>query len=225
MKVIITTLIVSCTAIVFNVSAQNLEVDGKVKLSTMDTLTSATATVVRKMDGTLGLRQYKIGDFAQGGIVFWIDETGEHGLACAKQDQSTGVRWYAGTSGETQAKGDGPFAGEMNTTIIIASQVAIGDDNSTYAARICAELQITEGGYTYADWYLPSEYELNLLYQNKATIDAAALANGGSSFATDSYWSSTEINNAGARSQNFDAGNPFNGGKNLGLHVRAIRAF
>jgi len=31
---------------------------------------------------------YTIGDWAQGGIVFWVDETGQHGLICAKEDQN-----------------------------------------------------------------------------------------------------------------------------------------
>ncbi len=73
---------------------------------------------------------YSVGDFAQGGVVFWVDETGEHGLVAAKKDQSTGVRWYAGTYGTTRATGDGPFSGELNTSIIIAAQVAIGDDGT-----------------------------------------------------------------------------------------------
>lgn len=32
---------------------------------------------------------YAVGDFAQGGIVFWIDEIGQHGLVCSKEDQYT----------------------------------------------------------------------------------------------------------------------------------------
>jgi len=28
---------------------------------------------------------YTVGDFAQGGIVFWVDETGQHGLVAAKR--------------------------------------------------------------------------------------------------------------------------------------------
>ena len=108
-----------------------------------------------------GITTYSVGDFAYGGIVFWVDETGQHGLVCSKEDQSTAVRWFAGTNGNTQAKGDGPYAGEANTSIIIAAQVAIGDDGDTYAARICNELQVTDGGKTYGDWYLPSKEELN----------------------------------------------------------------
>lgn len=102
--------------------------------------------------GSGGAMNYSIGDFAQGGIVFWLDETGQHGLVCAKEDQNTHIRWHAGTKGSTQAKGDGPFAGEAKTAIIIAAHVAIGDDGQPYAARICNELQISEGGKTYGDW-------------------------------------------------------------------------
>ncbi len=168
---------------------------------------------------------YSVGDFAQGGIVFWVDETGQHGLVAAKEDQSTEVRWYAGTYGNTQAKGDGPFAGEANTSIIIAAQVAIGDDGSTYAARICNELQITEGGKTYGDWYLPSKEELNLMYQNKAVIDATAGANGGSGFAYAPYWSSTEKSNGFAWLQYFDKGSQYYSEKDITIRVRAVRAF
>ncbi|HEY5689449.1 MAG TPA: DUF1566 domain-containing protein [Yeosuana sp.] len=171
---------------------------------------------------------YTIGDFAQGGIVFWVDETGQHGLACAKEDQSTGVRWCAGVNGWTQAKGDGPFAGEANTSIIIAAQVAIGDDNSTYAARICNELQVTEGGKTFGDWYLPSKEELNLMHQNKATIDATTGANGGSSFASANYWSSTEFEGPWSDDswmQNFGNGFQSNSNKFDTRRVRAVRAF
>ncbi len=168
---------------------------------------------------------YSIGDFALGGIVFWVDETGQHGLVCAKEDQNTGVRWYAGTTGYTQAKGDGPYAGEANTSIIIAAQVAIGDDGSTYAARICNELQITEGGKTYGDWYLPSKQELNLMYQNKATIDSTATSNGGSGFASAYYWSSSEYSNYFAWVQYFLHGYQLNTNKYNTLRVRAVRAF
>ena len=186
--------------------------------------TTASPYVVNATAGS-GSTTFSVGDFAQGGIVFWVDETGQHGLVAAKEDQSTGVRWYAGTYGNTQAKGDGPFSGEANTSIIIAAQVAIGDDGSTYAARICNELQVTEGGKTYGDWYLPSKEELNLMYQNKATIDATAGVNGGSGFASASYWSSTEYNNNFAWLQSFVNGFQNYVYKYYTYYVRAIRAF
>ena len=186
--------------------------------------TTASPYVVNATAGS-GSTTFSVGDFAQGGIVFWVDETGQHGLVAAKEDQSTGVRWYAGTYGNTQAKGDGPFSGEANTSIIIAAQVAIGDDGSTYAARICNELQVTEGGKTYGDWYLPSKEELNLMYQNKATIDATAGVNGGSGFARSYYWSSTEGGSSNAWGQYFDGGYQNGYSKGSTCRVRAVRAF
>ena len=196
-----------------------------------ETIVSAGANISVTGSGTtanpyvVNATTYSVGDFAHGGIVFWVDETGQNGLVCAKQDQSTDVRWYAGTYGNTQAKGDGPYAGEANTSIIIAAQVAIGDDGSTYAARICNELQITEGGKTYGDWYLPSKEELNLMYQNKATIDATAGANGGSGFASAYYWSSTEDGSNYAWNQGFGYGGQYYNGKVTTYRVRAVRAF
>ncbi|MFZ4522404.1 MAG: hypothetical protein ACOYNC_11905 [Bacteroidales bacterium] len=166
---------------------------------------------------------YQVGDFAQGGIVFWVDETGQHGIVCAKQDQSSEARWWAGTNTNTMAKGDGPLSGKMNTVIIIANQ-GYGD-GSTYAARMCNELQITEGGKTYGDWYLPSKAELNLMYLNKATINATIGANGGSGLANDNYWSSTEYSIGTAELFGFNTGFAAHYVKGGTAYIRAVRSF
>jgi hypothetical protein len=168
---------------------------------------------------------YSVGDFAQGGIVFWVDETGQHGLACAKEDQSTGIRWYAGTYGYLRATGDGLFSGKNNTLIIILSQMLIGDDDRPYAAQICYELQITEGGKTFGDWYLPSNKELNYMYVNRATIDATAATNGGTGFASAYYWSSTENSYEDASAQIFGGDFQAYHLKHYTYRVRAVRAF
>ena len=186
-----------------------------VRISGMDTILNGQANVVLRPDGVIALRKYEIGDIAQGGIVFWVDETGEHGLAADTVDLGSGIRWYAGTDGNTQAKGDGPFAGEMNTAIIISAQVAIGDDGSTYAARRCAELQ--KGGY--GDWYLPSKEELNLMYANLQLT-------GLEGFAFSFYYSSTEYDSERAWGQGFGDGVQSAVSKSSGIvRVRAVRAF
>lgn len=171
---------------------------------------------------------YVIGDFAQGGIVFWVDETAQHGLVCAKQDQSDGERWHAGTGSDdaTNAFGDDIFTGETNTAIIIATYLTIGDGN-TYAARISNELTITEGGIIYDDWYLPSKKELSLINQNKAIIETTAIQNGGTALSNDFYWSSTESTDSTAWSRFFGSDDSYQleGQKKEMSHVRSIRSF
>ena len=60
-----------------------------------------------------------IGDNYQGGIIFWLDATGQHGLIAATTDQSTAIQWYNGTYRYTGTTGDGLYAGKMNTAMII----------------------------------------------------------------------------------------------------------
>lgn len=97
----------------------------------------ATGLLVYQTDGTAGLYYYNgsswvtfvtgthyIGESYDGGIVFFVDATGQHGLIAATSDQSTsaGMRWYAGSNTNTMARGDGIGAGARNTAIIIANQ-------------------------------------------------------------------------------------------------------
>jgi len=170
-------------------------------------------------------KTYKVGDFAQGGIVFWIDESGQHGLVCAKEDQSSNIRWYAGNYGSTRATGDGPYSGELNTAIIISSLINFGDDGLDYAAQLCNDLVVSEGDISYGDWYLPSLEELTLMWQNRAIIDLTAVTNGGSSFENSPYWSSTEVGYAHAAVFRFEEGISQNVWKEFETNVRAIRAF
>ena len=190
-------------------------------------ITTDQANAIVANMAKVGITAYSIGDFAHGGIVFWVDETGQHGLVCTKEDQIGGVRWHAGANGNTQAKGDGIYAGKANTSIIISSLIALGDDGNTYAARICNELQITEFGDTYGDWYLPSKHELNLMYQNKSEINTTAGQNGGGVFSESRYfWSSTELASDQAYAQSFFDSDQSNSPKYLStLAVRAVRAF
>jgi len=170
------------------------------------------------------VKKYKVGDFAQGGIVFWVDETGQHGLVCSKEDLDggNGIQWYNGSLVYTEARGDGIYAGEMNTMLIIAKQ---GYNSNDYAAGICANYVVIQNDVAYGDWYLPSIKELRLMYDNKAAINATAILNGGAVFFEDKYWSSTELDTNGAYYTNFQS--PIYGisGKAQKYRVRAIRAF
>ncbi len=175
--------------------------------------TEASPYVINSTGGG-GSSSHSIGETYGGGIVFYVYDNGQHGLIAATVDQSTGIRWYSGSFTNTMAFADGVGAGKANTAIIIANQ-GYGD-GATYAARICNEYSVTVDGVTYGDWYLPSKYELNLLYLQKSMV-------GG--FVNNHYWSSTEINSDTAWDQLFGSGSQSNFNKTNAGYVRAVRAF
>ncbi len=149
-----------------------------------------------------------IGDTYEGGIIFYLDANGEHGLIAAPSDQSAGIQWYNGSIITTGATGDGIGEGAWNTKSIVSLQ-----GSGSYAAYLCDTL--TLGGYT--DWYLPSKYELNLMYTN------LKLANLGS-FASGFYWSSTE-DTFYSWLQSFSYSFQEKYLKSFTEYVRAVRAF
>jgi hypothetical protein len=154
-----------------------------------------------------------VGESFGGGIVFYVDGTGQHGLIAATADQSTGIQWYNGNFTTTGATATAIGTGLANTTAIISSQINTG----SYAAKLCADYSLTVDGFTYTDWYLPSKDELNQLYLNRVAI-------GG--FANNVYWSSTEFDSNLAWSQYFENGVQYNFNKNRTYYyVRAVRAF
>ena len=168
-----------------------------------------------------------VGEFYQGGVVFYLFVEGEtgyvagetHGLIAAVEDQSSGIRWNNGSNVATGATGTAIGTGATNTTTIISVQ---GPIETSYAAGLARAY--TGGGYT--DWFLPSKDELNKMYTNRATINTTAAANSGSDFVSDYYWSSTESGNNGAWAQDFLNGSQTSTVKNgTYLSVRAVRAF
>jgi hypothetical protein len=175
---------------------------------------------------------YALGDTGPaGGFVFYITADGLHGLEAAPSDQDTGtgIRWDNELTPytDTSAIGDGVGAGAMNTMLIIANQ---GANSTTYAAGIAANLVIKHLNVDYGDWYLPSKYELNLMWKNLAdpNEDGRGAALDGDSvggFASFYYWSSSQYGSKFAWVQYFGSGFQGDSGKNFTLRVRAVRAF
>jgi len=174
------------------------------------------------------LTSKKIGDHFGGGVVFYVDPNGQHGLIASLSDQSTAIQWYNNVYKATGATGDGVGAGATNTAIIVAAQ-SNDTPGANFAAKVAADFSVQDGGLSactgsvdevcYGDWYLPSKHELNLLYQHKNLV-------GG--FADDLYWSSTENDAMNAWGQDFSGGIQYSIGKGTTPNLpglRAIRAF
>ena len=182
----------------------------------------------------LTIKAQEVGDFAFGGIVFYVDETGENGLVCAPSnltgvDGWNGFQWMDITVSGNQyiqlneSTSNLIGTGASNSSIIISSQ-GIGAD----AASICSLLNLN--GYN--DWFLPSLNELWEINSNRELISNTALENGGDQFDFGFYWSSSEVNLTDAWAVNFvnldDAPQgsfELSRGKMNGYLVRPIRAF
>lgn len=149
---------------------------------------------------------HTIGESFGGGIIFYIDNTGKHGLIAAPSDQKK-AKWYNGAFVLTSASGTAIGTGQENTMAIITVQ-----GPGSYAAMEAHKLELN--GHN--DWFLPSKDELNLMYQLRNKI-------GG--FNNPFYWSSTENSPLYAWAQNFKDGHQDYGNKNSAPSFRAIRAF
>lgn len=148
-----------------------------------------------------------LGQKYEGGIIFHLDASGQHGLIASESNQSSTIRWYNGTYMVTGSTDNAVGKGLEATTTIIERQGA-----GNYAASRCEELTLNG----YSDWFLPSKNELNLLYQQRNQI-------GG--FEEGYYWCSTEYDSLHAWNQYFPYGPQYYGNKADSAYVRAIRAF
>jgi hypothetical protein len=158
---------------------------------------------------TLSLPTVSIGQNHAGGIVFYIDQTGQHGLVCAPFDQGVSA-W--GLNG-IDVVGTSPLvgAGALNTSIMVGYGIS--------AATLCDTLVLNG----YSDWFLPSADELALICTNIIPF------NIGNFQLQNYYWSSTQNGPNDAfyaflyhpTHYSVNSGN----GKNPAYRVRAVRAF
>lgn len=176
----------------------------------------------------------KINDEYGGGIVFYVDASGQHGLIVAREDickpytdqwganyGSTGIffRWSTGEDKNADAPdyaygllgtSTGIGTGRSNTEKILTKY-----SPSRYPNSAAAVAQAYRGGGR-SDWFLPSRDELAQLYSNRNVV-------GG--FSGSFYWSSTEYSADYAWFQYFTSGYQDFSYKYLSWCVRAVRAF
>ena len=172
----------------------------------------------------------KIGDIYEGGIVFFVDNGGQHGLIAARADQNggAGIPWYNGTYFVTNATADALYAGASNTILIISTQTTMGLQcsdkywsnfcskyNSTtpaitgnYAALVAEKYSVQEDGKTAcgndtsAKCY--GDWYLPSKYElNRMYLNIGRGERNKWGFASNYYWSSTEANSTNAWVQGF----------------------
>ena len=155
-----------------------------------------------------------VGDYYEGGVVFYLDGNGGGLIAAPSNQTNTGAEWGCYGTNIPGAQGSVIGSGAQNTIDIVNANCIPNANGNLIAANICANL--TLGGYS--DWFLPSIGELNQMYINKAVIG---------NWYPNFYWSSTEYNNLYAYNVNFQNGNTnvVDFKKFIPFYVKAIRAF
>jgi hypothetical protein len=163
-----------------------------------------TPPITGKTDGIN--RVLKVGDKYEGGIIFYLEKDGRHGLVAAEKDQGIDVAWWIRTSTITR-NSYSLSDGYANSENIVADQ----GNSGAYAALLCRNYQA--GGFK--DWFLPSIDQLEMLYNKKGLVKNLKSAR---------YWSSTAN---GENAWYFDMSNKV---RNVDFpstryRVRAIREF
>lgn len=188
----------------------------------------------------------KIGDYVEGGIVFYIDSIGKYALVCDIKDLGK-AEFGCEKNTVTGANGTDIGTGQKNTRALceakldpyleeewdyqndiwIETKTISPYENRAKAAILCAN----SSAKGYDDWFLPSKDELNEIYLNKAIIDSISLSYGGDNFVSDYYWSSSEASKIGAWRLNFSTKDSHSSpsgtlgvrGKFYDFYVRAVR--
>lgn len=189
------------------------------------------ADAARKADiASLTPKRFSLGELYQGGVVFYVDESGQHGLVVSRTDLGEqSFEWRNGESGEriTNAKGVSLYSGETNTSLIIAAQT-IDNQEGQFAALTAARYQVLADGITpcealsqapcYGHWHLPSLHELLTLYSAFQSAGIGELTQA-------PYWSSTENATTDAWLVDFSSGQPLVAEKSIAARLRAVHAF
>jgi hypothetical protein len=141
-----------------------------------------------------------------GGIVFYVDESGEHGLIVAEEDASSEAKWGCSETLLPGASGVELGTGQANTSAIVAAC-----SDTAFAAQI-ADNFVLDG---FDDWYLPSKEEFVLIV--KANILPKVFKY---------YWTSSQANAGYAWQGSLDnATSIMENYKNNNKRVMVIRKF
>jgi hypothetical protein len=201
-----------------------------------DAITSAaTGLMIYQTDGTAGFyyyngsswfevvattATYSIGDVVNGGVVFWLDSTGQHGLVAAFSDVATDVEWGCNA---TDLPNVSNVSYNGGVPAGLGAEIGDGFNNTNDILTDCPTAPAAIAARSLgAQWFLPSAKELNQMFINKTTLEAVSGFTPFSSY----YWSSTENDGYNAWGQSFGNGSQGTSDKDGTIFsVRAVRAF
>ncbi len=175
-------------------------------------------------------KEHFVGELYGGGIVFYVDSNGNHGLIASLDDLNNGAGTSWGLINMDLSSSTNSTDGATNTiNIINAGSI------STDAANLCDSYN----GGGFSDWYLPSYWELSALSKQAPKISIClendGLANTKGLNISIPYWSSTDATSVASSGAIWYGSYSFlmSGERSVGIRtyptylikVRAIRSF
>ncbi len=157
---------------------------------------------------------YKVGDNAQGGVVFWVDETGQHGLVAALQDVSGPIFSPALSLAFTPPSSGGKGAGYLNTanilSVLLNLQVSRSGSPVTSYTSVATDVagmitNFTGQGNTsecsglstpsinaacYDSWYIGSREEVQSMVAGLCNVDSDTIPDYSPLVEGANYWTS-----------------------------------
>jgi hypothetical protein len=164
------------------------------------------------------------GELYGGGVVFYVDNSGMHGLICSMVDLSTAQPWSDVTNVLIGPGAESDWNGPANTASIISQP-----DHTASAAKVCDDYTNADYGTgIYSDWYLPALDQLIQIFLARYEVTLTLDTDGNSTttpLTKTTYWSSTEFSDVDAFVYDFYWTYPYAASKTSPISVRAIRSF
>lgn len=146
-----------------------------------------------------------VGEYYGGGIIFYVEEDGKHGLITKTIEES---KWQHGTFTDDYTVRDGVGTANFNRKRLEVIQNPDAYD---------AESSSNNPENSLGKWYLPTKYDMDKLYLNRMVVG------GFSDFSKG--WKSLETSSLSAWYQSFVVGVSFPNGKDDSEYIRIVREF